>query len=321
MTYGSLFSGIGGMDLGFDRAGLQCVWQCEIAPYCRKVLAKHWPDVPKHDDVTTFNPEQYGTPDIIAGGFPCQDISVAGKRAGIERGERSGLWREFARIIRVARPRYVVVENVPGLLVSRDGEPAAIGRVLGDLAACGFDAEWTSIPAWAFGSTQTRWRVFIVAYPVSLRPSPIRVFGRLSKEITADFGGDCDARTNAHFASHRDGSGRLPVFTRESLQEDTYAQGCLESDDSHADGITIRKGAKKESNQGRERRSSGESHRCDSPFVGRGWWGVEPNVVRMVYGVPRRLVRDRIRALGNCVIPQVAEWIARQVIKHAEATQ
>src|SRR6476660_8578618 len=116
MTYGSLFSGIGGMDLGLDRAGLTCKWQVEIDPFCRKILAKHWLHVKRYGDIRTVDGRDLEPVDLLAGGFPCQDLSQAGKRAGIE-GTRSGLWFEFARIIGELRPRYVLVENVPGLLV------------------------------------------------------------------------------------------------------------------------------------------------------------------------------------------------------------
>lgn len=144
------------MDLGFDRAGLKCKWQVEIDPYARRVLQKHWPEVPKHDDIRTFEP----TPvDIVCGGFPCQDISVAGKMAGISEGTRSGLWSEYVRVIRTIRPRFVVVENVAALLIR------GIDRVLGDLAACGYDAEWCVLSACQFGYPHSRERLFCVAYP------------------------------------------------------------------------------------------------------------------------------------------------------------
>lgn len=158
MAFGSLFAGIGGFDLGFERAGLTCQWQVEIDPFCQKVLAKHWPDVRRHDDVRTFPPtEGDWSVDVICGGFPCQDISSAGKQAGID-GERSGLWREYIRIVRQIRPRYVVVENVAALLVR------GIDQVLGDLAASGYDAEWDCLPASAFGLPHSRERVWLVAY-------------------------------------------------------------------------------------------------------------------------------------------------------------
>lgn len=156
MTFGSLFAGIGGMDLGLERAGMVCKWQVEIDPFCRQVLAKHWPEVPKYEDVRTVGAELESV-DLIAGGFPCQDVSVAGKKAGIE-GERSGLWSEYARIVGQLRPRYVLVENVPGLL------ERGMGRVLGDLAALGYDAQWNVLPAAGVGLPHVRERLFIVAY-------------------------------------------------------------------------------------------------------------------------------------------------------------
>lgn len=170
MTYGSLFSGIGGIDLGFDRAGMRCLWQVENNKNRQRVLAKHWPNVRRHGDVETFPPTQAEDwyADVICGGFPCQNISLSGGMEGIELGEQSGLWREFARIVRVLRPRFVVVENVAALTISVDGKPAPIGRVLGDLAACGFDAEWDCLPSSAFGAFAERDRAFILAYRPAL---------------------------------------------------------------------------------------------------------------------------------------------------------
>ena len=157
-TFGSLFAGIGGMDLGLERSGWECKWQVEIDPFCRRVLAKHWPSVPKHDDVRTFPPDSGDwRVDLIAGGFPCQDISGAGKGAGLD-GERSGLWREQFRIIRDLRPRYVVVANSPVLLVR------GLDRILGELASLGFDAEWSCLSACSLGAPHTRERLFIVAH-------------------------------------------------------------------------------------------------------------------------------------------------------------
>jgi len=157
LTFGSLFAGIGGFDLGLERAGMVCKWQVEIDPYARRVLEKHWPAVPKWDDVRTFPPNGNWLVDVICGGFPCQDISVAGKGAGID-GERSGLWSEYVRIIRLLRPRFVIVENVPSLTFR------GLDRVLGDLAESGFDAEWDCLSASRFGMPHQRERLFILAY-------------------------------------------------------------------------------------------------------------------------------------------------------------
>ena len=158
MNFLSLFAGIGGIDLGLERAGMRCVGQVEIDPFCRRVLAKHWPDVPKFDDVRTFTKDSISERiDLIAGGFPCQDISNAGHKLGLD-GARSGLWGEYRRIIREVRPRFVLVENVAALLVR------GIDRVLGDLATLGFDAEWSVLSACALGAPHTRERVFIIAH-------------------------------------------------------------------------------------------------------------------------------------------------------------
>src|SRR5215831_14699037 len=157
-----LFSGIGGFSLGLERAGMRTVAFCEIDPYCQAILRRHWPNVPIFDNVGTFHIAaiDYDFPpiNVICGGFPCQDISVAGKGAGID-GAQSGLWSQYARIIGEVRPRYVIVENVAALL------GRGLERVLGDLAALGFNAEWHCIPASAVGAPHRRDRIWIVAYP------------------------------------------------------------------------------------------------------------------------------------------------------------
>lgn len=157
MNFGSLFAGIGGLDLGLERAGMTCKWQVEIDDYATRVLAKHWPNVPRYRDVREVGKHNLEPVDLICGGFPCQDISNAGKRAGID-GERSGLWSEYFRIVCELRPRYVLVENVAALL------ERGIGRVLGDLATGGYDAEWECLPASAIGASHLRDRVYIVAH-------------------------------------------------------------------------------------------------------------------------------------------------------------
>lgn len=159
MTFGSLFAGIGGMDLGLERAGMHCAWQVEINPYAQRVLAKHWPDVRRHNDVRTFPPSDPSDwrVDLIAGGFPCQDISYAGKGAGLE-GARSGLFYEAMRVIGEVGPRFIVLENVAALLTR------GMDRVLGTLASFGIDAEWHCLPAAEFGAPHIRNRVFILGH-------------------------------------------------------------------------------------------------------------------------------------------------------------
>jgi DNA (cytosine-5)-methyltransferase 1 len=156
ITFGSLFAGIGGFDLGFERAGMECKWQVEIDDYATRVLEKHWPNVRRWRDVRTWPQPDTEHVDVICGGFPCQDISYAGLGAGLD-GERSGLFFEAIRVVCELRPKVIVLENVAALLTR------GLDRVLGTLAEVGFDAEWHCIPAGFFGTHFRRDRMFIVA--------------------------------------------------------------------------------------------------------------------------------------------------------------
>lgn len=155
MRVGSLFSGIGGLDLGLERAGMTVVWQSEIDPYASRVLAKHWPHVPNLGDVTCIDWSTVEPVDLICGGFPCQPVSSSGQKRGSE--DSYWLWPEFLRAVRSLRPRFVVVENVADLLVR------GLEHVADGLAAEGYDLEWAVLPAAAFGLPQRRPRVFVVA--------------------------------------------------------------------------------------------------------------------------------------------------------------
>ena len=159
MKFGSLFSGVGGFDLGFERAGMECVWQVEFDKACQSVLKKHFEKAELFDDVRTVGKHNLEPVDVICGGFPCQDVSIAGKRAGLA-GERSGLWSEFARIIDELEPKWVVIENVPGLLSSNRGRDFA--TVIRWLAERGYGVAWRILDSQYFGVAQRRRRVFIV---------------------------------------------------------------------------------------------------------------------------------------------------------------
>lgn len=156
MTVGSLFSGIGGLDLGLERAGFRILWQCECDPFARKILAKHWPGVPCYQDVRDID-ERAERPDLLCGGFPCQPVAHGGRKL-VDQDER-WLWPEFARVIRDLRPQYVLLENVAALL------DRGMDLVLSSLAEMGFDAEWGVLSACMFGAPHTRERMFLVAYP------------------------------------------------------------------------------------------------------------------------------------------------------------
>lgn len=159
LKVGSLFSGAGLCDLGLSWAGFRHQWFCEIDPFCRMVLARHWPDIPLYEDVNTLKGSELPPVDVLCGGFPCQDVSQGGKHAGIKKGTRSGLWLEYARLIGEIRPRYVIIENVRGLLAR------GIEIVLQDLAEIGYDAEWEVLSAAALGA-------LIGANACLLLPSP-----------------------------------------------------------------------------------------------------------------------------------------------------
>jgi DNA (cytosine-5)-methyltransferase 1 len=161
LTVGSLFSGIGGLDLGFERAGMKVAWQAENNPFAVAILKQNFVNATIIKDVRDVNRNSACSVDVLVGGFPCQDVSHAGKRKGFT-GERSSLWREFARIIGDLEPRWVVVENVKGLLSSNKGQD--FGEVLADLANTGYDAAWKMLRASDVGAIHTRNRVILVAH-------------------------------------------------------------------------------------------------------------------------------------------------------------
>jgi len=279
MKIGSLFSGIGGLELGLEMCGLgPVIWQAESDPYARAVLAKHWPEVKRYNDVREVD-EQTERPDIICGGFPCQDISNAGKRAGID-GERSGLWSEFARIIRVLRPRYVFIENVAAL-VNR-----GLDRVLGDLAACGYDAEWSVLRAADVGAPHLRRRVFILAHAASERG------GRMAARQ------EWDASPNAGRSGARHVADADKIGWRQG--PDDVSKGEPESRRSR-ENVAHSCSARPKDVQGSQKGGELDRQRTSTDS---GWWNIEPDVGRVAHGVPKRV--DRIGCLGNAVVPQQA---------------
>jgi DNA (cytosine-5)-methyltransferase 1 len=265
-TVGSLFSGIGGIDLGFERAGYRVIWQVESNPYASAVLARQWPDVPNLGDVTKIDWSEVERPHVLAGGFPCQPVSMAGR--GLAQRDERWLWPEFERAIRQLRPDHVVVENVPGLLVR------GMGDVLGDLASLGYDCEWESIPASAVGAPHLRWRVFIVAHPQ--RP-----------------------RSQGHGGQHRLGEGGGEV--------EAGWGGAGSGAVGDPDSVTVRPGLCPPQPRRKRWGRPGDA----------GWWTTEPELGRVANGVPSRV--DRLRCLGNAVVPQVAEYVAAHIDGHGRA--
>jgi DNA (cytosine-5)-methyltransferase 1 len=255
-----LFSGIGGFALGLERSGgFAPAAFCEIEPYARRVLARHWPKVPCYDDVRTLSAACLARDGIsvnaISGGFPCQDVSLAGPRAGIG-GERSGLWSEYARLIGELRPEVVIVENTPGLL------SAGFGRVLSDLAALGYSAWWDCIPACHLGANHERDRLWVVAY---------------------------------------DGSKQHEGYS-DALRRQIAARLHQAAADAYQTRLEIE--------------FDGETRQFP-PLVGARQWAVEPDVVRVVYGLRDRV--HRLKALGNAVVPQIPELIGRAILQARSA--
>jgi len=279
-TIGSLFSGIGGLELGLERAGLgPVIWQAESDPFCQRVLETHWPEVTRYDEVQAID-GLAERPWLICGGFPCQDISLAGAGAGIE-GARSGLWAEYARIAGALGPEFIVVENVAALA------NRGLDRVLGDLATLGYDACWDCIPAAAVGAPHRRDRLFVVARRVA-DASGQRLSGALKGEERT---GLASPRSASHQAlanpDHNERERRQSV-PGERGQEGAHAEWRGDwppaPDDMHAWG-----------------RVSPES---------------QPALCRLADGLPSGLDqrRARLRALGNSVVPQVAEVIGRAIV-------
>jgi DNA (cytosine-5)-methyltransferase 1 len=300
----SLFAGIGGIDLGLEAHGCETVAYSEVDPYACRVMAQHFPNAVNLGDITAIDWEDVAREhsiDIICGGFPCQDISTAGLGAGIADGTRSGLWANYADAIRILRPRGVLVENVAALLAR------GLDRVLGDLAACGYDAEWDCIPAAAVGAPHLRDRLFIVAYPGSVEHE-----------------GPSDAERGATTAGLPQAD-RVPDAERDELRIEPVAERGGSGSPQLADDGSSRDVADTAGKHGRTGRTGragrtpahGEGRRTAWPTPRRrDWWAVEPDVGRVADGVPARM--DRLRCLGNAVVPQVAEHVAGILIDRME---
>jgi len=294
-TFGSLFAGIGGLDLGLERAGMTCKWQVEIDPYCCAVLEKHWPGVPRWDDATTFPPGREGWEvDLVCGGFPCQPVSHVGRRRGTA--DARWLWPEFSRIIGLLQPRWVLVENVPGLRSVNSG--AAFTQVLQDLARHGYDAEWASVPAAVFSAPHLRYRVFIVAYAhqgrwregqpsVSRQPQPYAIGG--STKAVVD---------TAQFSQ------------RESPDEENPQPRIFPARLEFGGGSwwSVEPGV----GQLVDELPADVARR-----VRKRGLDLDRNIPRVAKGIARRV--PWLKSDGNAVVPTVAQWIGEQILKAEEA--
>lgn len=278
-----LFSGIGGFSLGLERTGgFQTVGFCDNDKKTHLVLKKHWPTVPIYDDVSTLKGSDLGTIEIITGGFPCQDLSVAGKGAGLE-GARSGLWWQFHRLIKEAQPRWVIAENVSAL------RSRGLDQVLRSLDQIGYDAEWHCIPASAVGAHHQRDRIWILAYPRH------RGWREQSSGNSESIGGGSsqEAKRSANTDStSRSGVGTSSVAYPNTSGHTSQGHGADE-----------------------DRKTLIQEWQVKSLFesCGQGWWATEPSVGRVADGVPNRM--DRLKQLGNSLVPQIPEIIGYAILQ------
>ena len=339
MTFAEFVAGIGGFRLGLERAGMRCAWANELDDYaCQVYRARErgdngvgFPSAPGASvlvqaDINDIDPATIPPADVWCGGFPCQDVSDAGKRKGIH-GERSGLWWSWLKLVRVVRPRILFLENVSGLLAAG----REMDAVLGSLAEIGYDAEWQSIPAAAVGAPHLRWRVWIVAHATGA-PCGARVGRRgeceaeiHSRDGSGDIrrgdstvadppvmgrpsgcggsGGEAGAGGGGHQLTG--GGGDVPDAGRHRQQRTVFSQrGQGEADLrrrlADAGGGTVEPGIC--------RVPDGFSQGLDEHWRDGEW----PGVPRVAVGVPNRV--DRLRCLGNAVVPQVVEWIGRRMV-------
>lgn len=307
LTVGSLFSGIGGFDLGLERAGMKIIWQSEIDPFACKVLKKHWPDVPNLGDITKVDWSEVERPDVICGGYPCQPFSQAGKRGG--ENDARHLWPAMHNAIRVLRPRYALMENVRGHL------SLGFNRVLGDLAEIGYDAEWQVIPAAAVGAPHKRERVFVVAYPNDT--------GNRTPERRIDDNGSTQIKKRQIVAQSKFGRRSSEMANADGRrQQKRDAQiGFVSIVDTSSTKMADANGAGSRGigslEHGRENvfRKS-DQLRGENGFTSGSWWEVEPSVGRVANGVSDRV--DRLKGLGNAIVPQVAELVGALLVEHSQ---
>ena len=329
MTHGSLFSGIGGIDLGFEMAGIETAWTCDVDDWCNKLLKERFPNAKNFKNIYDVNKNTAARVDIISGGFPCQDVSQAGKGEGLD-GKRSGLWFEMFRIIGELRPKWVLIENVANLL-NNGGI-----RVLQDLAEIGYDAEWQVISARDVGARHLRKRLWIIAY---------------SREVS-------DAHRNQHYGraigkSGKKSVGWLPTKKKTQTSHDLWSKtarcsnvsgkrktelsysvrnGCHnatssieEGDDRLGKEETISGNGSDKSfgnvsrtNGRRNQRQSSKEDRI-AKFKIKTFEGLknEPRLDRVAYGLSQKVDKynDRVKGLGNAVVPQIPYLIGRRILK------
>lgn len=338
-----LFSGIGGFSYGLEKTGgFETIAFCEIDKHARKVLTKHWPNVKQYEDITELTYEKLQKdnliPEVISGGFPCQDISVAGKQAGII-GKRSGLWSEFARLIKDVRPKWAIIENVSAL------KSKGLTLVLQDLAEIGYNAEWHCIPCSALGGLHRRDRVWIIAYPMAnanrfrtlSRPGEIqKENGEIPEwDNHAEFNNTSERARETSMEDSRCSFGQGSLFERENAEKIARRiTNQLERSSSTSELMDYSDNTSSKGNGStfgiQEAYPNIDSSSSNEPqqIIGRQelelfaqyaqiFWTVESSVGRVVNGLPNRL--HRLRQLGNSVVPQIPEFLGHCILNWQEA--
>jgi len=327
MRHIDLFTGIGGFPLAASwvwGAEHEIVAFCEIDPFCQKVLKKHWPEVPIYPDIKELKGEQFDTVELITGGFPCQPYSVAGKQQG-KKDDRH-LWPEMFRIIREARPRWIIAENVPGIVNME------LDQVLSDLESEGYTWETFIIPACAVDAPHKRNRVWVVAYSISPENTPkliqsfryckpkrrgIEIWGKVTRQANGE--------TDTNGPS---GCGKIMADPDNSPAKRQQQHGgeilsLSESKRFDLGGNNVPDPKKQGLSNGRQTgiktgtdEKNGEMAFPGFERCGGGWWAIEPAVGRVANGIPSRV--DRLKSLGNAIVPQLAAVIM-QGIKEVES--
>ncbi len=284
-----LFSGIGGFSLGLEMASdeFNTVAFCEKEEFPRRVLEERWPNAKVYTDVKEITKERLsadgiGRIDVITGGFPCQDISLAGLGSGLE-GQRSGLWFEMLRIIREVRPRFVIIENVAAL------RSRGLETVLQGLAESGFDAIWETIPACAVGALHRRDRLWIIAYANNEEQYDLPFDAEMGRASQSMAYATCELHDGSGYAGT---AGRNEPANSRSHVSDANSAGCIEQ-------------------------CWPVSVLTELPFIKcDGWWETEPALGRVADGFPGRV--DQLKALGNAVVPQVVALIGWSILNAAK---
>ena len=301
-SIGSLFAGIGGFELGLERAipGAYTLWQVEQNTFCQKVLAKHWPQARIYDDVRNITKNNVQQVDILCGGFPCQDISVAGKGEGLN-GKRSGLFWEFHRIIEELQPRAVIMENVAAINIR------GLGTVLGSLSEIGYDAEWCTIRASDCGAPHHRARWFCIAYPT---------YSNCSAEAEPRKKRESDRKSSEGYTPRKETTKRWQEHRRREAFHNT--RYCDLSSNPREDATYSNQERSPQQSRNsfpmEERRISKCRSSEDGRIHSRNYWERFPitsPLCRRDDGIPNRL--DRIAALGNAIVPQCSEWIGKKL--------